>query len=55
MAAENGEFRREVNDINGKKLKAVLSAKQLQAIVSSMTEERDPQPGKFKEFALVVQ
>lgn len=41
VTAENEELRRSVSDMDGKGLKAVLSAKQFQAKTSALTEEED--------------
>lgn len=47
VAAENGVLQKNVSEIEGKTVKALLSAEQLQAKVSAMTKERDFFGGKM--------
>lgn len=50
VVAENGAIRRKVNDMEGKSLKAVSSAEQLQTKVSAMAEKQDSPAAKCESF-----
>lgn len=55
VTAENGEFWRGVNDLEGKTRVAIASAKQFQADVSFVTGECDNLSAKIEELALALQ
>lgn len=55
MTEENGELRKRSNDLEGKSLKAIAFAEQLQAHVSFVTEERDVLVAKRRKLALPMQ
>lgn len=55
MTAENGELWKRLNSFDGKALEVVVSEKQFQANVSSLTEKWDASTVKCEELAVHVQ